>query len=137
MLIGPARQLRLTPSVTRRSPERKYTMQASLYVVRFEEQRILAAEISDLAAAELLTEGQPILLSTEQELVSLAQRRGKHLQVSALRAASSPVTEPVKARRHLTRPGRVASRRSRQGSRIRRVAHAALLSLRDAAGLVF
>jgi hypothetical protein len=111
-------------------------MKANLYAVRFEEQRILAAEISDLAAAELLAEGQPILLSTEPELIRLAQRQGKHLSVSAPRTASSPATEPVKARRHLTRPGRVASRRARQGSRIRRVARAALLSLRDAAGLI-
>jgi hypothetical protein len=52
-------------------------MLVQFYAVRVEAEQLVAAEIGDDVVAELLADGQPVVLATEAELDRLSRRLGK------------------------------------------------------------
>ncbi|NUQ66373.1 MAG: hypothetical protein HUU20_28250 [Pirellulales bacterium] len=72
-------------------------MKVHIYAIRIEADQLVAAEIDDSTAAELIVSGQPLLLGAESELHAFARRLGVSRTVLFRCAARKPQPRPAVA----------------------------------------
>lgn len=78
-------------------------MSPRLYALRLEPCQLVAAEVSDATAAQLLDAGQTVFLGAQSELIALARRQRK--SVTILARQTGPSRGPAVGRRPpLARP---------------------------------